>query len=400
MGTNGANLTFVTMDQPPTAATYKMYTGTFTSPAFLTAGSTQDSVMMRDTDGKPMLHGMWNANFAAIIPNCVQTQPLPRPTVVFGHGIFGSAKDYLNNDFVQSLAEDQCFVILAGDFIGLTSNDLVLAPNAVNNMNNGNKITEKLAQSVVDFIALETITRGPMAQSDAFKFNGQPVIDPAKTFYVGGSLGGIMGNTIMAYEPNLTRAVLAVPGGVWSMLFERSNAWALLKGSAMGAYPDPAVYELNLAFLGMGMEPYDPITTAEHVIKDPLFGNPVKDVIMWYSIGDCLVSNITTEMVARTMGIDVIAPSAKSPWGLTPKPVPLTNGILVFDEHPTPLPPDTNVPPATDNGTHSGINRRAAALREVQSFLLSDTVSAPCQVSGQTVACDCGTKAAPSGACD
>jgi pimeloyl-ACP methyl ester carboxylesterase len=400
MGAGGANLTFTSQVQPGSAQTYKVYTGTFKSPAFLTAGSTPDSIMMRDAAGKPQMNGMWDANFAAIIPNCVQTQPLPRPTVIFGHGLFGSAKDYLDNDFVQSLAEDQCFVILAGDFIGLTSADLVLAPNAVNNENNGTKITEKLAQSVVDFIALETITRGPMATSDAFKFNGTPVIDPAKTYYVGGSLGGIMGNTIMAYEPNITRAVLAVPGGVWSILFERSNAWALLKGSAMGAYPDPAVYELNLAFLGMGMEPYDPITTAEHVIKDPLFGNPVKDILMWYSIGDCLVSNITTEFVARTMGIDVIAPSAKSPWGLTPKPIPLTNGVLVFDEHPTPLPPDTNVPPATDNGTHSGINRRAAALREVQSFLLGDTVTAPCQVGGQTVACDCGTDAAPSGACD
>ena len=59
---------------------------------------------------------------------------------------------------------------------------------------------------------------------------------------------------------------------MWSLLFERSNAWHLLIGSAMGSYTDPAVYQLNIAFLGMGMEPYDPITTAAHVIKDPRFG--------------------------------------------------------------------------------------------------------------------------------
>ncbi len=141
-----------------------------------------------------------------------------------------------------------------------------------------------------------------MATSTEFSFNGQPVIDPAHTYYVGGSLGGIMGNTFMAYDPNITRGVLAVPGGVWSMLFERSNAWHLLQGAAQGAYPDPETYQLNIAFLGMGFEPYDPITTAAHVIHDPLPGVPAKNILMWYSIGDCLVSNITTEMVARDDG--------------------------------------------------------------------------------------------------
>jgi hypothetical protein len=151
----------------------------------------------------------------------------------------------------------------------------------------------------------------------------------------------------------------------------------------------------------MGMEPYDPITTASHVLHDPLFGNPSKNVLMWYSVGDCLVSNITTEIVAREMGIDVIAPSAKAPWHLDPKPGPLANGINVFNEHPTPLPPETNIPPIKDNGTHSGINRRAAALRMVESFLeQTQQVVASCSTGGTTVACDCGTPDTNNGPCD
>jgi hypothetical protein len=223
------------------------------------------------------------------------------------------------------------------------------------------------------------------------------VIDPANTFYVGGSLGGIMGNVIMAYDPNLTRGVLAVPGGAWSMLLERSTAWQLLKTEIQGAYDNPEVYQLNVALFGMAFEPYDPITTAAHVIKDPLFGNPVKNILMWYSIGDCLVSNVTTEMVARTMGIDMIGPSAKAPWGLAVKPGAQDNGIVVFNDHPTPLPPETNEPPEKDNGTHSGINRKAAALRMVQRFLLPPDRKAVdgCLVGGSPAACDCAT-----GACD
>ena len=395
MGAGGANLTFSATAQPPIPNIYKSYVGTFKSPNFLSDGNKPDSVMIRGADGLPQLTGLRDANFAALVPQCVATQPLPRPTIIFGHGIFGSAKEYLSNGLVQSIAEDYCVIIVAGDFIGLTKDDLPLAPLAVNDMNRGNQITEKLGQSIIDFIALETIARGPMANAPEFSYNGKSVIDPQKTYYVGGSLGGIMGNTFMAYDPNITRGVLAVPGASWGLLFERSNAWSLLIGSAQGAYPDQAVYQINLALLGMGMEYYDPITTAAHVIKDPLPGVPVKNILMWYTIGDCLVTNISTELVAREMGIKVLAPSVKSPWLLNPVPTPLTNGVNVFDAHPTPLPPDTNVPPATDNGTHSGINEKPAALRLVQSFILNSTIVPGCQISGQPAPCDCAT-----GACD
>ncbi|HEU0034995.1 MAG TPA: hypothetical protein VFQ53_30425 [Kofleriaceae bacterium] len=396
IGTGGANLSFTATTKPNTATSFKRYVGTFTSPNFLTNGEADDSVIARDASGLPAMSGMRDAQFAAIIPACVQTQPLPRPTIIFGHGLFGSAAGYLDDGFVAQLAEDHCLVIIAGDFIGLTERQFSLAPLAINDLNRGPQITEKLAQAVVDFIALESLTRGPMATSPEFKFNGTPVIDPQKTFYVGGSLGGIMGNTFMAYDPNLTRGVLAVPGGNWSMLLERSTAWGLLLGAAQGAYPDPEVYQLNLAMvLGMGFEPVDPMTTAAHVIKDPLFGNPTKNILIWYTLGDCLVTNISTEMVAREMGIQVIGPSVKSPWGLTPVAGPLDNGVTVYDDHPTPLPLDTNIPPIEDNGTHSGINRKPSALRQVQSFLLGNTVVDECKLSNAPAPCDCAT-----GACD
>src|SRR5687767_15564714 len=77
----------------------------------------------------------------------------------------------------------------------------------------------------------------------------------------------------------------------------------------MGAYPDPSVYSLNVALLGYGLEPYDPITTAAHVLKDNLPGVPAKNILIWYAIGDSLVTNIATEMVARTMGIDLLGPA-------------------------------------------------------------------------------------------
>jgi len=115
---------------------------------------------------------------------------------------------------------------------------------------------------------------------------------------------------------------------------------------------------------------------------------------MWYSIGDCLVSNITTEMVARTMGIEMIGPPVKTPWQVPIQPGSLANGIVVFDDHPTPLPPETNVPPAKDNGTHGGINRKPAALRMMQSFLLPPQQATDgCKLASSPAPCDCATGA-------
>jgi hypothetical protein len=389
MGANGANLSFTVTDQPTATGIYKAYTGTLTSPAFLTDGEADESVMRRDANGLPQMQGTWNAPFAALIPDCVKTQPLPRPTIVFGHGLFGSASEYLKDNFTIQLAQTNCFVIVAGDFIGFTSRQFALAALAVNDMNRGRQVTEKLTQSIIDFISLETLTRNQLGQHAEFQYNGQSVIDPAKTFYVGGSLGGIMGNTFMAYDPNITRGVLAVPGGVWSMLIERSFAWHALIGASQGSYQDAEVYELNLALFGMAFEPVDPISTAAHVIKDPLPGVPAKNILIWYTLGDSLVTNISTEMVAREMGMDLLSPEVKPVWRMPGKTGPLPNGVINYNEHPTPLPPETNVPPSADNGTHSGVNRNQSALRSVYEFLLqSQSVVQTC--GGSTPApCDC-----------
>lgn len=399
IGATGENITFTIETKPNTANTFKRYIGTYQAPSFLTNGEADSSVLVRGADGTPALRGTHDARFAAIIPKCVEdpNTQLPRPTIVFGHGLFGSSEEYLDDNFVADLAQQHCFVIIAGDFIGLTSRQFALAPLAVNDLNRGPQITDKLAQSVIDFIALESVTRGPMHDAPEFAFNGTPVIDPARTHYVGGSLGGIMGNTLMAYDPNFTRGVLAVPGGNWSMLMERSAAWALLLGAAQGAYEDPEVYQLNVSMLlATGFEPIDPLTTAAHVIKDPLFGGPPKNIMMWYTLGDCLVTNISTEMVAREMGIPLLGPAVRQPWNLPPTAGPLPNAITVLDDHPTPLPAETNIPPIEDNGTHSGINRKPALMRAVQSFLITQqVVTDECKVNATAAPCDCAT-----GACE
>lgn len=396
IGTNGANLSFTATSKAANAAKVRtLLLGTFKSPDFLTANEQTDSVLSRDGSGAPMMHGMRDANFAAVIPKCVETQTAGVPVMVFGHGLFGSGADYLDDDFLQSVANDFCFVIVAGDFIGLTDRQIQVTALSANDLNHAGGISEKLEQSVVDFMALEQIVRGPMAQAPEFQFGGHSVVDPTQVYYLGGSLGGIMGGVFMAYDKNILRGGLGVPGGAWSLLFERSTAWTALQGGALGSYPDFQDYQQLIALLGMRLEPVDPITTAARVLAAPLPDTPVKQLDLYEAIGDCLVTNLSTEMVARTMGLKVVGPSLKSPWGMEVTTDPQMNALTVYDEHRTPLPPTNNVPPSGDNGTHSGVNKRQAVLRQVHAFLLEGTITNTCKVDNVAVPCDCAT-----GACD
>lgn len=373
--------------------------GTHQAPNFLTDGEEEESVLLRDSAGEPMTTGMYDANFAAVLPACVNdpNTVLPIPVVIFGHGLFGSGASYAQDTLLPLIANQFCMAVVAGDFIGLTSRQVSEAANAANNLNNANRITEKLAQSVINFMTLRAMIGGSFATASEFQFQGEAILDPGRVYYLGASLGGIMGNVVMAYDPVIERGVLGVPGGAWGLLFERSLAWGLLQVAARAAYRDEvASFQVLVSLLAMRFEPYDPITTARQVIGDPLPDTPAKELLLYEAIGDSLVSNLSTEMTARTMGLPVLGPTVRSPHGLEVKNGPLASALVIYDEHRTPLPPETNVPPNMDNGTHGGVNERNAVLGQVIDYLLTGEINSHClDEQGVAQPCDCAT-----GVCD
>jgi hypothetical protein len=396
MGDVGANLGFdLTEFTGDGVRTHKLLIGTLDSPNFLTGDEDVDSVLRRDGNDRPMLDGMRQANFTAIIPQCVATAELPIPVMVFGHGLFGSGEGYLNDGFLQQVAQDYCFVVVGGDFIGLTERQIGQAALAANDLNYAGGITEKLAQAVIDFISIEHAVRGPMRTDALFAFEGTPVMDPTKVYYFGASLGGIMGTSVMAYDPTITRGVLGVPGGPWSMLFERSYAWNALKGPAQASYPDPANFQVLISLLAMSFEPYDPITAAPHLLADPLPDTPVKQILLYETIGDSLVTNVASETLGRTIGLPVVMPSLKQPFAMDAAPETSPNGFAIYDEDPSPLPPEFNQPPEEDNGTHSDVHERPAVLRQIEDFLYNGVVTNQCGGDGGAAPCDCA-----AGACE
>ncbi|HWM85970.1 MAG TPA: hypothetical protein VNO33_09035, partial [Kofleriaceae bacterium] len=397
MGEAGANLSFTATEvKGDPQITLRLLRGTHDAPNFMTDGEEDGSILRRGPDapgapGRPELEGMYPANFAAVIPACVATEPLPVPVLIFGHGLFGTGDGYVSDDLLQGLANDNCVVILAGDWIGLTNRQLGLAVDAANDLNNSHSLAEMLAQSVINFIALEHLVRGPMAEAPEFQQGGEPIMDTSQVYFFGASLGGIMGGTFMAYDPFIERGALGVPGGAWSLLIERSYSWAALSIAAVAAYPDKRDHQVLISFLAWSLERWDPITTARRVLDDPLPGTPAKQLLLYEGVDDCLVSNLSTEMMARTLGVPVTAPTLKTPFGLEVATEPVPSGFTIYDEKREPGVPDTNQPPAEDNGTHSGVNSNPAVLRQVLGFLRSGEVVNECRAGGEPAPCDCST---------
>ena len=82
---------------------------------------------------------------------------------------------------------------------------------------------------------------------------------------------------------------------------------------SLAAYRDQLTYQHLVALLALAFEPYDPITTAPRVLAggDPLLGVGAKQLLLYEAIGDSLVTNLATEMYARTLNIGLSGPSLR-----------------------------------------------------------------------------------------
>jgi hypothetical protein len=72
---------------------------------------------------------------------------------------------------------------------------------------------------------------------------------------------------------------------------------------------------------------------------------------------------------------------------------PAPSGFSIYDEN-VPVATEVNVPPNDDNGTHGGVNERAAVLDQVEHFFRNAEVIHTCGADAPAP-CDCST-----GACD
>lgn len=125
--------------------------------------------------------------------------------------------------------------------------------------------------------------------------------DTSEPFWMGGSLGGTMGAVLMLSEERVRYGVLNVAGGGWTHFIPASSSYAMLEGLFLSTYGDDAV-DAALGLLSSQ-------TAWDDADGAALAGLGDGDMaLIQESIGDPVLPNIGTEILAASLGAALLDP--------------------------------------------------------------------------------------------
>jgi hypothetical protein len=328
----------------PGAFVWRVISGTFQVPLFLTSDPVADSgtpgTLSVDADGNPVQNGITNPPFTIAVPCSVLAGGgTPKHPLLFGHGLFGRGSDilgYLN----QPLLHGFDFVVGATDWRGLSSPDLnpiatSYLVKVILNLNQFDALPDRSRQGM-----LNTLVLGRMLRSGAFDVSpdfqtpgGTPVIDTSDMYYFGASLGGILGTMFAGLSPDIERANLDVPAINFSLLLQRATPFiqfdALLKATGVN---DPMETALGLSIIHELWVRGESASLATHVTRNPLPGTNAKKILLTEAFLDQQVSNQGTEIEARTLGLPQLVGSLLPGVAEVPDEAgPLDSAWVVYD---------------------------------------------------------------------
>lgn len=389
VGDRRANVTYTVDADAPVgdgSVIRRKITGKFTAPLLL--GDNGTGGLARDATGHVAFVKDDNWPFFALVPACASSAH-PAPIIIYGHGFFGGISE-ADADYVQQTAATACAVIVGTEWVGMRTDDLAGAAIAVSQLGFLVHVGERIVQGMANFVALTQWARGTLA-TQLLSDGGSSIVDPAQMTFYGISQGAILGGTFFAVDPYLRRGALHIGAGGWGLLFERSTFWPLFRTPLALSYPSALEWLVAEAVLQMGYDDVDAAHAGAHLIADPLPGTPPKQVLLQQAADDSEVTNLASDLLARSAALPLLAPAVRTPLGLSPTAGPLPSGFTTWDERKSPPPPDSNIASTQDNGTHNDLRKRAAVVRQVVRFLHDGVIVDTCGGAP----CDCST-----GACD
>jgi hypothetical protein len=337
--------------------------GTFQVPLFLSNTSPYSS-MTTSSNGLPKINGTktWTANFICVLPSTVNVKGPALPTV-YGHGLLGSAGEVEGGSFNAALAQDMAGC--ATNWVGLSENDLFAVGANLHDMSGFHAQVDHMLQGFVNFQFLGRLLNSPagFATNAAFQDgSGHPLFAVGKCTYMGYSQGGIMGGAVSTLSTEWKRVILGVPGMDYGgLLLNRSVDWSEFKSIFDPAYPNSIDQQIVLQMAQLLWDRGENDGYAQHLTSHPYAGFASKQVFLIENYGDHQVSNLSAEMLARTIGAfnhqpafnpSFFGAAARSPltltpqWGLTPiTPNKALPAALVLWDYGTPTPPINNLPP-------------------------------------------------------
>ena len=377
----GIPYTITSVQTDPTDHAWLIVKGTFQPPNFLTSDyelvlDGNSAVLQGSVADRPAYP------FTLFVPHLAQSQA-ELPLAVIGHGLFGTGESWIDGGtgqaYVQPGLASAGAIGVATDWIGLSRGDLdLIISEVVPDITRIQLVTDRLAQSLVNTHTLVSLVRTELVNDPTIGWSGDGShVHPDTTWYYGGSLGGIQGASFTSVSPDVSRAVLAVPGAGWSTMLQRSIHYANIELVVDALYPDPLSQSAFLAMLQTFFDRSDPAGLARDLADDTS-----KVVLLQEAIGDVQVSNVSTDLLARAMGAHHLEEAPYPVAGLDVRTGPTTGPALSQYVLPNALdfytPPETNVTPDTENGVHGDAPTSNAALEQLGYLLATGTIVHTC----------------------
>jgi hypothetical protein len=338
--------------------------GTIEVPKYLVTNPLpggNDQKLRTDINNLPYTTGdSYDVDYRCIIPESAATgggvPAIPAKISLYGHGLLGSHLE-VDGGNVRAMANEHNFVFCAVDWMGFAEDDIVQAGAVLSGFSNFPDFIDRQHQGMLNMMFLGRVMKhaNGFSSHTAFQVGGQSMLDTSNLFYDGNSQGGILGGVLAAFEQDLTRMVLGVPGMNYSTLLNRSVDFDEFDETFKETYPLSTDRNLMLS-LGQNIwDRTDPNGHINHVTSDNYAGTPAKTLLYHVAFGDHQVAPVTAEVAARSNGMQIhtptlvpgkIVPEVTPYYGIPAIPsYPHSGSALVIWDSGNPAPPIGNVPP-------------------------------------------------------
>jgi hypothetical protein len=376
----GCNVTSVDENYGDDNSTLRRISGTITTPHYLES-IFPPTPMTRDEFGKPMFNFLNEVVFTLSIPMSATESSEPVPLVVLGHGFLGDGEGMVSG--FRGWANQSGVATIGTDFKGWSSDgDFDAVTFGLMNVNFLQHQSERLQQSVINHLAMIKTIKGVCSDLEEFFHNGVNLVDTSDIDYMGVSLGGIRGPSMLSLIPEIDRGVLWVAGSSFAFIAERSTQYTQFEAlfSSHLAYQSTMDRSILLALMQAMWDTTEPETYL------PFRGGGLEgelhpyEVLYLVSINDAQVSILSADRASRTSGIPVLANSTYHPHGLDVVQSSESDSAIVYFDGNFPAVPSGNIQGPMDYHSlaHNQVLGFAPAVDLATDYILNGTIADSC----------------------
>ncbi len=370
---------------------WKVVQGTLEGPLF-TETNAPGARLARGPSGNVVQKGTASFTFSVHVPSSLKTKCVAGRSIAYGHGFFGG-QDEMTSAPATEIGNRLDAVTFGIDWLGMSIQDRdwlagMISEDPARTTDFADRVHQAMANWIVltaavkkgafDVPELRRPAVGDGACADGPEA-GKPVFDPARIHYYGPSQGGILGATLGAVNPELSRVALNVTGAGFTHMMPRAAPFAPLFVIVHSVFGNSLADQTFASSFQSALDRIDPMTYAPNLLDKKFPGSPDdRRVLLQVGLGDSAVPPLGAFLHARALGISQTAPAALQVFGVPEaKAETLTSAMTLFDfgvgtNNPEPLPNPTNK-------VHDYLRKSDEAVRQIDAFLtVEGKVIHPC----------------------